>query len=356
MTFIVYGLPRSRTAWLARYLSYGDYECSHEHLRHIRSINDAKLWLSQDCVGTAETSAARWWRVVQHLRPDIRTVVVRRPVAEVVDSLMRLDMRGVCTFDRAAVTRAVEQQDRALDRIERQPGVLSVQFADLASEATCRAVFEHCLPYPHDRAWWAAMDAINVQASMPHLMRYCIAHRAELDRAGSTARAKMRHLLTPPARIAPDDGMTFQVEPFDVFWRDASALLADHCESVGEPRDQWTRKNVARFRALDAASGWHIMTARCNGRMFGYLASIVSPSMENPGETVATQTTFYASPDAPRLGIRLERESIADLWRRGADEIWMRAGVRGSGPNLGIIYRRMGAEPAGELYRLRRAS
>ena len=86
-------------------------------LLFIRGLDDAQAWLSQDCTGTAETAAAPWWRLVRHYRPDIRTLVVRRPVAEVLDSLLRLDMRGVCRFDPgvlAARQMARERPDHTL--------------------------------------------------------------------------------------------------------------------------------------------------------------------------------------------------------------------------------------------------
>ena len=44
---------------------------------------------------------------------------------------------------------AMHRLDRKLEQIERRvPGVLSVSYADLATEAGCRAVWQHCLPLP----------------------------------------------------------------------------------------------------------------------------------------------------------------------------------------------------------------
>jgi hypothetical protein len=50
--------------------------------------------------------------------------------------------------------------------------------------------------------------------------------------------------------------------------------------------------------------------------------------------------------------MKLQRASLAALRERGVDEVVMRAGHRGSGPRLGTIYRRLGAEEFGNLYRL----
>ncbi len=55
--FVVYGLPRSRTYWLAQFLSYGPWAVYHEETKNIRSIEDLKSFLSQDFVGASETAA-----------------------------------------------------------------------------------------------------------------------------------------------------------------------------------------------------------------------------------------------------------------------------------------------------------
>ena len=86
--FIIYALPRSGTFWLSRYLTWGGYACAHEQARHVRAPADVRSWLAQDHTGTAETAAAPWWRLVQHYRPDVRTLVVRRPVAGTLPRLV----------------------------------------------------------------------------------------------------------------------------------------------------------------------------------------------------------------------------------------------------------------------------
>ena len=236
--FIIYALPRSGTFWLSRYLTWGGYACAHEQARHVRAPADVRSWLAQDHTGTAETAAAPWWRLVQHYRPDVRTLVVRRPVADVVDSLMRLDMRGVCTFDPARLTQHLERQDRRLDQIERcVPGALSVRFAGLFAEDIGARIFEHCLALPHNHDWWAAMAPLNLQCSMPALMRYALTHQIQMNTAAAVCWREMRRLMRPnrlPQLATADDGVTIQEEPFERAWADGQALMAEHCATVGE--------------------------------------------------------------------------------------------------------------------------
>ena len=355
--FIVLSAGRSGSAALSRLLSYGNYDCGHEQMRYLRGLEDAQAWLSQDFTGTAETCAAPWWRLMLRLRPDIRVLIVRRPVHDIVDSWLRLDMRGVCTWRPDILARAAERTNRYLDRIAaRVPAALTVQFADLGDEETGRRIFEHCLPYEFDQDWWARWAAENYQEDQPSLVRYYFHHREQMVGAATEVRKRMRRLLgARPTIPEPDaDGVVIQREYRETFWRDAQDLMTEHCIAVGEPADQFLRKNLPLLNRLDDIGAGQIITARLNGRMLGYLISVVSPSLEAEDLLMATQLPFYVSPDAQnlRLVMRLQRAAIADAEARGVEEIYGRAGVRGDGPRLGIVYRRLGFDEFGQLYKL----
>ena len=143
--YVIYALPRSRTFWLSRFLTYRDWNCGHDELLHCRSMDDVGSWLGQPCTGTVETNAAPFWRLV----PYMKTVVIRRPVDEVVDSLRKLGFQT----DQDNFTSYIRNLDRKLDQIERRvPNVLSVSFDELKTEEACKRVFQFCLPYPHGHA------------------------------------------------------------------------------------------------------------------------------------------------------------------------------------------------------------
>lgn len=347
--FFVLGLPRSRTAWLARFLSYGDWNCGHEELRHMRSLDDIRSWLSQPCVGSAETGAAPWWRLMERYAPDARIVVVRRPPGESVESLMRIP--GVL-FDRAHVEKLTRQLDRKLDQIEgRMANVFSVSFDSLGDEEVCARVFEHCLPYRHDRAHWKRLARLNIQADMRALMKHFLAFRPQLDRLALVAKHQALAQMATREPIVPA-GFTFQAESFDAWERDAPGLFEAHCVLVGEAPSDWKGKNIPLMRGFYQRGAMQIMTARCNGRMFGYLMTLLTSSMASADLKSAVHTTFFASPDFPGLGMKLQRAALAKLKEDGIDEVFMQAGVRGSGERLGTMYRRLGAEHDGQMFRL----
>lgn len=348
--FIVYALPRSRTAWLARFLTYGDWVCGHDELRHCRTLDDVKSWLAQPSTGTVETTAAPFWRLVQRLAPDIRTIVIRRPVGEVVESLLRAG----AAHDRDSVTRAMAALDRKLEQIERRvSGTLSVSYEDLAREELCAEIFTRCLPYPHNHGWWQAVSAVNIQVSMPALVRYCRAYLPQLQKLAKVAKQKeLAALRSRPVALGAAS-MSFQQESFDTVYRDGKELFANHLVAVGEAPDAYDTKNVPLMRLLEKNGNLVFTTARCNGRLFGYLMAIMGPSLEEDGKISALHTLFYASPDVPGLGLRLQRASIEALSRRGVGEVLLKTFDRGlGGDRIEALYQRLGADRMGHLYRL----
>ncbi len=164
-----------------------------------------------------------------------------------------------------------------------------------------------------------------------------------------------RHELpgfTPPP-VAPDEnGFCFQQEPFDAWLGDAERLIDQHQARVDEVPGTWREKNIPLMRRLAAAGALHITTVRCNGRMFGYLMAVVSPTLYSAARVEAMHTAFYCSPDATGLGLKLQRASIDFLRSTGVTEVLFRAGTKGDGPRLGALFRRLGAVPSGDMYYL----
>lgn len=341
--FVIFALPRSRTAWLSRFLTYGDWVCGHEEARHLRQIGDVQTWLSQPNTGTIETLAAPFWR---SLPQKTRVAVIRRPVGDVVRSLMRLG-----DFDRAKLTEVITTFDRKLDQIEKRVECLSVNFDELEQEDVCAKVFEHCLPYQHDRDWWRCMARENIQVDLRAMFRHFDVFRPQLEKLGRLLKQKTLSGFSR-APLIERDGMDIQIEDFDTWREGGAALFADHCIAVGEDPDEWKRKNWPLWKLLHDAGAMQIMTARSNGRMFGYLVTFIYPSMTSETVTSAANTLFFGSEHVAGLGIRLQRASLAALRARGIDDVFWEAGLRGSGPKLDALYRRLGAVEHGKTYRM----
>src|SRR5215469_15128641 len=235
--FVVLALPRSRTFWTSRYLSYGGWHCGHEECLHLRSLADVRSWLAQPCTGAVETSAAPFWRLLLQLRPDVRVAIIRRPVADVVDSLL-----AQLPFDAPLLLHQMRRLDAKLDQVEeRCPGVLSVSYDELTTEAGCAALFEHCLPFQHDPLWWQRLADINLQIDLGAMLRYCQAHRAQLVKMAKTAKHRIvADMATNVSRET--DGVVFQAEPFSwEAFKEAIPLFAEHLVQTDQSPDDWQR-------------------------------------------------------------------------------------------------------------------
>jgi hypothetical protein len=193
--FVVYALPRSKTAWLAALLTYGDWTCHHQTAIRMRSISDVTEFFAQPNVGTAETGAVLGWRILQHHVPHLRRVVVRRPIESSIASMLRVDLRGVAVYDETMMRRVMQREVKALADVSASPGTLTVDFADLDRCDACAAVFEHCLPYPFDRQWWEALRHQNIQADVPEMLRYFQANRVAIEDFKQKCSSELRRMV-----------------------------------------------------------------------------------------------------------------------------------------------------------------
>ena len=342
--FVVLALPRSRTRWLSEFLSYGPWRCTHEEARHFRTMEDFASWQLQPFCGSVETAIASFWRLIPK---NVRVVVIRRDVASVKASLRR-----VMTSPPPNLSSILTRLDAKLTQVvQRVPGTIEVAYGALATAEGAAKVFEHALGLPFDEAWWETLRGVNIQEPFVTFERYAAAYTPQLRRMAGLAKGAM---LAALARDVPDvtADLVFAEEPFDDFLRDARRLFALHAGAVGEVPDAWRDKNLPLLREIAAAGALQIVTARSNGRMFGYLMTELTPSREAPGRVSAVETTFFASREVPRLGMKLQRETLRRLAARGVSEVWFRAGTRGDGDRIEAMYRRIGASPAGSLWRL----
>lgn len=179
--FIIYALPRSRTAWLAKFLTYGEWTCYHEQAIYMTNMEDVKALFECPNIGMAETAAAQGRYLIRHVVPDIREVVILRPVEEVVESMMAVDISGLATYDKTALRKGMEYSDRVLQKISKDPNVLTVNYCDLDKPEVCARIFEHCLPYVFDRDWWESMKDKNIQADVRAVIRYYYKYKETIE-------------------------------------------------------------------------------------------------------------------------------------------------------------------------------
>ena len=175
--FIVYTAGRSRTAWLSEFLTYGKCKCYNEVAIKFRDIDQVTAFFSAQGTGSAETGVAPAWRLINHFVPDIKSVVVRRPLEEIIESFDR-----VAPIDEEKLRHIISYEIRCMEKISQQPNVLTVNFHDLDRADVCAAIFEHCTPYRFDRGWWEFLRDKNIQTSVSDIFGYYQENRDKIEK------------------------------------------------------------------------------------------------------------------------------------------------------------------------------
>lgn len=192
--FIIYSLPRSRTAWLSQFLTYRDWTCHHEQAIHMRSMEDVRNVFSLENTGFIETAAIAGRHLIHSVCPNIRELVILRPVNDVVESFMKLDVSDIATYDRVKLKKVMDYEDRMLRNIAKEPNVLTINFEDLNKEETCAKIFEHCLPYSFDKAWWESLKEKNIQVSVKEYILFYHKNRAVIEEFKRCCKRELRRL------------------------------------------------------------------------------------------------------------------------------------------------------------------
>lgn len=166
--FVVLSLPRSRSAWMKHFLSYGGAEIGHDEATKCSSVAEFKARLGQ-LSGTCETGAVLGWRLLVEEIPGVRLVVVKRDPVEVFQSLLRF---GINADLDDLVRKWV-----LLDVVSALHGVLTLSYESLASPQACQQLFEYCLDLPFDWQWWEALSCTRIEVDMQLRLRDLILNR-----------------------------------------------------------------------------------------------------------------------------------------------------------------------------------
>lgn len=159
--FLILGMPRSRTAWLANLMNRGDCLCYHELSN--RGLNAAEMATALSSgariVGNSDPGAALIAEDLLKLLPEMRLVIVKRPADEVVKSFAKVV--GLKPED-LALDDFLGKVKEALLRLE--PKALVVEFKDLGDKETIQKIWSHCLgegaPFPDQ---YEVLRNLNVQ-------------------------------------------------------------------------------------------------------------------------------------------------------------------------------------------------
>lgn len=88
-TFIISGMPRARTAWLANFMTYGGVLCEHEMLSKFKTPEECAEYMRQmvedgvvGAIGMSDSGAVLFQDALKAALPEARWVIIRRSVDE----------------------------------------------------------------------------------------------------------------------------------------------------------------------------------------------------------------------------------------------------------------------------------
>ena len=176
MSFLIASLPRSRSAWLAHYLSYPlarpKQPVGHEILTECPNVQTFLDSYKFGMWGTVETAGAPLVPIVRKEMPECRIVLVRRPLHDVFRSLA---LKGV-----QPDISVLAEMDMTLNSVSLDPAVISVPYELLSDPGIGKWLFEYLLELEWDEVWWTHMVQTNVQVDMPKWLERLLSKKDQL--------------------------------------------------------------------------------------------------------------------------------------------------------------------------------
>ena len=130
--FVVFSLPRSRSAWLSVFLSRGSRLVGHDIGVESATPEEFLGRIGADLAGTCETGAGFAWSSIRNARPDLKFAVILRNPVEVSASLERFGLFGMLP--------EMRQRMEYLAEIAQLPGTLNLTFDALSDPDACAAL------------------------------------------------------------------------------------------------------------------------------------------------------------------------------------------------------------------------
>ncbi len=160
--FVILGTPRSRTAWLAKFLTWGRWTCDHEPSMRFLDVTDLAAQLTLPHHGISDSALTLKWRDVLCVCSRVRVVVVHRPLDEICRSLAGAGFpQGVASFPALYMRLKTEISD-----LQQNVATLDVPFATMARKDVAAAIFRHCLGVEMPEEHWQAWKDQNVQVDV----------------------------------------------------------------------------------------------------------------------------------------------------------------------------------------------
>ena len=165
--FFITGLPRSRTAWMTVATSRSNAICHHEPSAWLKDeIALADLWApSVVSIGISDSALGSViGAVLTAYQP--RTLVIRRPVNDVVRSCNAYVGKGGLRMDQAKLVHRLRWLERQLAAVAHHPLVKTVDYQELNSVEVVKDCIHWLTPSVRPPADLDQLMHLNIQADL----------------------------------------------------------------------------------------------------------------------------------------------------------------------------------------------
>jgi L-amino acid N-acyltransferase YncA len=156
-------------------------------------------------------------------------------------------------------------------------------------------------------------------------------------------------LVAEKAVTAPV-GTVYQTEPWSSFKAEARELFQRHWREVALNHAEVPLDiDYARYDALEAAGGLHVLTARRGGLLIGYQVTIVSPHLHYRSTLHGITDVYWIAPEC-RHGVtamRLFQAAERELKKLGVRKLFTATKLH---LDQGPLFERLGYRPVERLY------
>ena len=139
-TFLITGLPRSRTAWFSAFMSTGSSICFHEPLKFMSDISElpeALRSVNHTYVGASDSGAGYFLPWITQRMPDMQILVIDRDIDVVEASMTRIGY---------PMRQALSLLSERLLSVKGCPGVMWVSFDSLNDKRIMQKIWWHLMP------------------------------------------------------------------------------------------------------------------------------------------------------------------------------------------------------------------
>jgi len=151
--FLVLGLPRSRTAWLSNFLTYGDVTCTHEGLNGCTTLKEYKAKFRS---GSGDSNTGLAFFEFEPLFTDFKKIIIDSDIRKSVEYTKH--MFGMDNF---------EQMEILKKRLDSLDG-LHIEYHDIDNKL--ETIWDYVSRYQFNDGRAEQLIRLNIQVCVPFMV------------------------------------------------------------------------------------------------------------------------------------------------------------------------------------------